>query len=208
MKIYPIILGQVETNAYVLSHEGRALLVDPAAEPQRILAYLNAQKLSVEGILLTHGHFDHIGAVNELAGRFKLPVYAHKKEQAYFEKPELNLSTMIYQNLRLQPELDFRFLEDGEVFEAIGQKIKALHVPGHTLGSLCFYFEDSEAVFTGDTLFNHSIGRTDFPLGNHRQLVTAIKTKLLTLPMGTIVYPGHNAATTIGDETRTNLHLQ
>lgn len=208
MKIYPMVVGPVQVNCYILSREGRAVIVDPGDSAQKILNYLNTHRLTVEAILLTHGHFDHIGAVNELAQVLKVPVYAHKKEQAYFDEPGLNLSTMIYQNLVLAKTLDIRYLADGGCLDIIGTRCQIFHVPGHTLGSICFYFEKEGVVFTGDTLFSYSIGRTDFPKGSHDQLVAAIKDKLLVLPGDTVVYPGHNEATTISQQIAGNPHLR
>ena len=165
------------------------------------------KKLKLEAIFLTHGHFDHIGAVNELVEKYQVPIYAHKKEKEYFEKPEVNLSPMIYERLILNPDFEYRFLSDGESIECLETKIKVFHVPGHTTGSLCYYFEEDEMVFTGDTLFKQSIGRTDFIYGNHEQLVTGIRRKLLTLPGQTLVYPGHGECTTIEEESKHNPFL-
>ena len=208
MKVYPLVLGSVQTNCYIISNQNKVIIIDPAENPEKVIHYLNEKKLEVEGIFITHGHFDHIGAVNELATIFNVPVYAHKKEKEYFEKPEINLSTMIYKNLVLRAELNFHFLEDGEIFECLGTKVKALHVPGHTLGSLCYSFESEKIIFTGDTLFAHSIGRTDFIYGDQTQLVTAIKKNILTLPEDTLVYPGHGECTTVKDEAEQNPFLK
>ena len=171
MKIYPLVLGPVQTNCYIVSSHGKAIIIDPADSPEKIIQYLNTHKLEVEAIFLTHGHFDHIGAVNDLGSIFNVPIYAHRKEKSYFENPEYNMSTMMYQNLVLNSSLNYCYVADNEELQYLGTSIKALHVPGHTPGSLCYNFEDAKVVFTGDTLFAHSIGRTDFVHGNHDQLV-------------------------------------
>jgi len=208
MKVYPLVMGPVQTNCYMISIRDKAVIIDPVEAPEKLIQYLNKHKLELEAILLTHGHFDHIGAVNDLAGVFNVPIYAHKKEKPYFENPELNLSTMMYQKLVLKPDFDYRYLEDGENFKCIGLDVKVFHVPGHTMGSLCYYFKSEQIIFTGDTLFAHSIGRTDLIHGNHKQLVQAIKKKLLNLPEATLVYPGHGDCTTIADEIKENPYLQ
>ncbi|MCU7205053.1 MBL fold metallo-hydrolase [Turicibacter sp. TA25] len=207
MNVYPLVLGPVQTTCYVVSSQGRAVIVDPAANATKIIQYLGTKKLIPEAILLTHGHFDHIGAVNELAAKYSLPIYAHKSEKEYFDQPEVNLSTMMYQPFVLSEDLDYHWLADGATLTCLDTQVKIFHVPGHTSGSLCYYFVKDRMVFTGDTLFKQSIGRTDFIYGNHQQLVTGIRQKLLTLPDDTLVYPGHGDCTTVADEKRNNPFL-
>ncbi len=204
---YPLVLGPVQTTCSVVSSQGRAVIVDPAANATKIIQYLGTKKLIPEAILLTHGHFDHIGAVNELAAKYSLPIYAHKSEKEYFDQPEVNLSTMTYQPFVLSEDLDYHWLADGATLTCLDTQVKIFHVPGHTSGSLCYYFVKDRMVFTGDTLFKQSIGRTDFIYGNHQQLVTGIRQKLLTLPDDTLVYPGHGDCTTVADEKRNNPFL-
>lgn len=203
LNVYPLVLGPVQTTCYVVSSQGRAVIVDPAANATKIIQYLGTKKLIPEAILLTHGHFDHIGAVNELAAKYSLPIYAHKSEKEYFDQPEVNLSTMTYQPFVLSEDLDYHWLADGATLTCLDTQVKIFHVPGHTSGSLCYYFVKDRMVFTGDTLFKQSIGRTDFIYGNHQQLVTGIRQKLLTLPDDTLVYPGHGDCTTVADEKET-----
>lgn len=207
LNVYPLVLGPVQTTCYVVSSQGRAVIVDPAANATKIIQYLGTKKLIPEAILLTHGHFDHIGAVNELAAKYSLPIYAHKSEKEYFDQPEVNLSTMTYQPFVLSEDLDYHWLADGAKLTCLDTQVKIFHVPGHTSGSLCYYFVKDRMVFTGDTLFKQSIGRTDFIYGNHQQLVTGIRQKLLTLPDDTLVYPGHGDCTTVADEKRNNPFL-
>lgn len=207
LNVYPLVLGPVQTTCYVVSSQGRAVIVDPAANATKIIQYLGTKKLIPEAILLTHGHFDHIGAVNELAAKYSLPIYAHKSEKEYFDQPEVNLSTMMYQPFVLSGDLDYHWLADGATLTCLDTQVKIFHVPGHTSGSLCYYFVKDRMVFTGDTLFKQSIGRTDFIYGNHQQLVTGIRQKLLTLPDDTLVYPGHGDCTTVADEKRNNPFL-
>lgn len=207
MKVYPLVLGPVQTTCYIVSNQKKAIVIDPAANANQIIQYLRTKKLELEAVLLTHGHFDHIGAVNELVTKYQVPIYTHKKEKEYFENPEINLSPMIYERLVLNDGFDYRFISDEQVIECLDTTIKAFHVPGHTPGSLCYYFESDAVVFTGDTLFRRSIGRTDFIYGNHDQLVRGIRTKLLSLPPHTLVYPGHGECTTIEEESKGNPFL-
>jgi len=204
MKIYPMTLGPVDTNCFILSEGKRAVIVDPAGEPKKILNYLEANKLVVEAILLTHGHFDHIGAVNEVMEKFPVPIYAHKREKEYFDRADVNLSSHFGEAYTLSPDYDYRWLDEGHQIEVLGHQVIINHVPGHTPGSLTYYFKDLEVIFTGDTLFKGSMGRTDLQYGNHDLLHKGIKTKLLVLPAQTVAYSGHGPATTIEEELRTN----
>lgn len=208
MKVYPLALGPLQTVCYIVSNNQKAVAIDPGANAGQIIRYLGTKKLELEAILLTHGHFDHIGAVNELAEKYQVPIYAHKKEKEYFDHPEINLSPMVHQTLVLNPNFNYQYLVDGAHFTCLETDVQVFHVPGHTTGSLCFYFAQDEMVFTGDTLFKGSIGRTDFIYGNHDQLVSGIKRKLLNLPAQTLVYPGHGECTTVEEEIQSNPFLR
>lgn len=208
MKVYPLALGPLQTVCYIVSNNQKAVAIDPGANAGQIIRYLGTKKLELEAILLTHGHFDHIGAVNELAEKYQVPIYAHKKEKEYFDHPEINLSPMVHQTLVLNPNFNYQYLVDGTHFTCLETDVQVFHVPGHTTGSLCFYFAKDEMVFTGDTLFKGSIGRTDFIYGNHDQLVSGIKRKLLNLPAQTLVYPGHGDCTTVEEEIQSNPFLR
>ncbi|MCL1949204.1 MAG: MBL fold metallo-hydrolase [Turicibacter sp.] len=204
MKIYPMALGPVGTNCYVLSVGNRAVVVDPAGEPKKILNYLANHKLVVEAILLTHGHFDHIGAVNEVIEKFPVPVFSHKRELEYFNNPDVNLSSHFGAAYVLDAGTDYRWIGEGDSIEVLGQPVSINHVPGHTPGSITFHFKEQGVIFTGDTLFQGSMGRTDLIYGNHELLHHGIKTKLLTLPPQTVAYSGHGGATTIEAELGNN----
>ena len=204
MKIFPMSLGPIQTNCYIISENQKAFIIDPGAEAEKIIKHLSEQNLTPTAILLTHGHFDHIAAVDEVAMKYDLPVYAHSLEKEYFFNPKFNFSYRNGGDIVLSEALNYNWLTCGDTLELIDLKFKILHVPGHSLGSICFYDEDRKVIFTGDTLFRGSIGRTDFLNGNMEQLHAMISQKLLTLPEDTVVYPGHGSATTIRDEKLTN----
>jgi len=206
LKIYPMTVGAAfQTNCYILSAGDGAIIVDPGDEGSKIITYLATQRLKPVAIFITHGHFDHIGALKEVQEKYGIPVYAHQDEAKLFTDSKFNFS---WKTGRMPVEFNdlsaFNFVCKDEVIELLDQNINVLHVPGHSPGSLAFYFKDADVVITGDALFKGSIGRTDLPGGNHEQLLKSIETKLFTLPDSTVVYPGHGPATTIGNEKRMN----
>ena len=194
-------VGMYQTNCYIISVGDMALIVDPGAEANKIFHYLETNNLKPEAILMTHGHFDHLCALEEVQAKYDVPVYAHKDEKEYFTNASYNLSRP---PVEIKDLSAFIFIDQDETIELLDQKIDVRHVPGHSLGSIAFYFKDTGAVVSGDTIFKGSIGRTDLIHGNADQLITSIKTKLLILPDDTIVYSGHGPATILGDEKKTN----
>ena len=207
MDIRAFTLGPVGTNFYIAVNKDtkEALLIDPADQAAGIESYLRQNQLQPVAILLTHGHFDHIMAVNELKASLDLPVYAHEDEEEVLKSVRLNMSNMI--GARYVSEADF-YLKDGDTLELAGFHIIVYHTPGHTRGGCCFYIPDEKVLFSGDTLFNCSIGRTDFPTGSMSVLVRSIKEKLFVLPDDVVVYQGHEGVTNIGFEKQHNPFLQ
>lgn len=198
------VLGSLGTNCYTVANtETReALVVDPAARGDFLIEMYKNQNLKPVAILLTHGHFDHVGAVKDLKAAYPdIKIYAGVEEEDILKRPELNLSMMFGANMSLEADC---YVADGEEIELLGVKIKCINVPGHTKGGTCFYFADDRMVFSGDTLFYSSIGRSDFPTGNERDLLDNIEKKLLTLPEDVTVYPGHNDRTSIKREKAQN----
>lgn len=202
-------LGDFMTNCYTVYNADtrEALIIDPASNAHFLNNMLVNQQLDCVAVLLTHGHIDHMGAVPELMELVghKVPVYASAEEQDVLNDPRKNLSSMFSnQVMTIKPDV---LLEDGQVIELLGTKIACMLVPGHTKGGMCYYLEENQMLFSGDTLFSRSIGRSDFPTGDGIQLVKAIREKLMVLPEATTVYPGHNERTTIGREKEINPFL-
>ena len=199
MKIEQYCVGQVGTNCYFAINEAcnEVLIVDPGDSTGMLAEKIRQEGLLPRAILLTHGHFDHAMAAEELAGMFGVKIYAHEAEQEVLRQPRLNVSAMIGRRDTYHADI---FVKDGEELELAGMPCKVLHTPGHTAGGCCYYFEQDKTLFSGDTLFCQSVGRTDFPGGSMAQIVRSIKEKLLTLPDDVRVYPGHMDATTIGFE--------
>ena len=206
LKIGRIMLGMCQTNCYFVYEEGKhkALVFDPADKGEYIYNGLRDKGFSVEAILLTHGHFDHAMAAGKIAEEFQIPVYAEEHEKETLKNPAVNLSGRIGKRESYHAD---EFVKDGDVLSLAGFTIKVLFTPGHTQGGCCFYFEEEQALFSGDTLFHDSVGRTDFPGGSASVLLKSIEDKLMPLPGQVNVYPGHNDTTTIGWERQYNPFL-
>ena len=202
MQIQEITGGMLPTNCFIVTDEETDIsaVIDPGFISDELFDKIKELK-KVDAILLTHGHFDHIGAVRELVRSFPMPVYAGRQEEKLLSDPQLNLSAAYGAPVTVKaPHL----LDDGQEISLLGRKWKVIATPGHTEGSVCYYVEQEKALFSGDTLFCESYGRTDFPTGSGRALRDSVTEKLFVLPEDTIVYPGHEAQTDIGHEKRYN----
>lgn len=203
IEIKSMTLGMVATNCYlIINKENKeALLVDPADNALRISNVIEENNCTLKAILLTHGHFDHIMALNDLKKRYNVPVYAHEEEEDVLKQSSLNLSGSIGQIYTTQADV---YVKDGEHLKLAGLDVIVLYTPGHTKGGVCYYFPEEKVLMSGDTLFHCSIGRTDFPTGSMSQLVRSVKEQLFVLPDDVQVYPGHDSVTSIGYEKQYN----
>ena len=203
IEIKSMTLGMVATNCYLIINKEtkEALLIDPADNALRISNVIEENVCTLKAILLTHGHFDHIMALNELKKRYNVPVYAHEEEEDVLKQSSLNMSGMIGQIYTTQADI---YVKDGEHLKLAGLDIIVLHTPGHTKGGVCYYLPEEKVLMSGDTLFHCSIGRTDFPTGSMPQLVRSVKEQLFVLPDDVQVYPGHDSVTSIGYEKQYN----
>lgn len=203
---YP--LGPLQTNCYLVINETKScLIIDPGSEADKLIKILKTEELNPKAILLTHAHFDHIGAVENVRNEFNIPVYVHENEAKWLLDPSLNGSQffMVGDLIRTKPA-DFYFVKEEE--KVVGDfTFHVYETPGHSPGSVSFYFKEEEIVIAGDALFAGSIGRTDLPGGNQSQLLESIHTRLLVLPEETQVLPGHGPVTTIGNEMDGNPFL-
>ena len=198
-----MVLGPVQTNCFFLINEDtkELLIIDPADRAQGIIDWILSEGLKPVAILLTHGHFDHIMAVEGLRKEYQIPMYASKDEVEVLANPQLNVSTMMGAYVSMKAD---ELFADGDVLELAGMKLKVISTPGHTIGSVCFYIEEEKMLISGDTLFEASVGRTDFPTGSSRQLIHSIKTRLFILPEDVNVFPGHGEVTSIAYEKTHN----
>ncbi|NLZ49600.1 MAG: MBL fold metallo-hydrolase [Clostridiales bacterium] len=199
MKVLRIPAGPLETNCYIVIDEDskETAIIDPGGDEERLTAALEENQAKPKYILLTHGHFDHTGAVVALKNKYKVPVYVTKED---YDLIHFNNNELFYMEDYDGSLKDF--ITEDTVFELGRNKITCIKTPGHTPGGVCFYVDGM--LFSGDTLFYRSIGRTDFYGGDYRTLVNSIKTKLMVLPNNTTVLPGHGEETTIGEEEQYN----
>ena len=206
LRIEQYIVGSVSTNCYFAINDDtkEVLIIDPGAAAKQLADKVKAGGLTPAGILLTHGHFDHAGAAEELAELLGVKIYAHAKERETLENPGINLSG--WEGKQEVYHADEYVAEDG-ILALAGFEVVVFHTPGHTVGGCCYYFKEQNTLFSGDTLFCTSIGRTDFPKGSASQLIRAINEKLMVLPDETAVYTGHGEMTTIGMERMHNPFL-
>ena len=203
MTIRQCVVGPVYTNCYFLMNQEtkELLIVDPGDMPEKITAMVEAMQAAPTAILLTHGHFDHILAADEIRKKYKIPIYASKKEEKLLLTPYMNLSQDYGMTDVLEADV---FLTDDQTFEAAGFTVQMIATPGHTSGSCCYYFAEEEILVSGDMLFCGSVGRTDFPTGSMGDITASLHKLLEMLPDQTAVLPGHGDHTTIEYEKRYN----
>lgn len=203
LKVENDVLGPISTNCYYLinTESNDVIIADPADDAFTIKNYCVNNGLNVTGIILTHGHFDHIMAAKELREIFNAKIYAGAEEDRLLKDADLNLSSSWSSPYTLKADV---LLKDGEELGLAGFNIKAIHTPGHTSGGMCYYIEDEKVLLSGDTLFCESYGRTDFPTSSFRQLMDSIRGRLFKLPDDVKVYPGHGEETSIGFEKKNN----
>jgi len=203
-------VGILATNCYLLLCDDtrESLIIDPGfsiEEANIVLERIRRSRAKVKYIINTHGHFDHISGNGLLKDALKAEILIHKDDACMLTDPHRNLSYMLGLTI-LSPKPD-RLLEDGEKIEVGKLQLIVMHTPGHTEGSISLFCKEENAVFTGDTLFAGSVGRTDLPGASLQKLLKSLNERLLKLPDETIVYPGHGGKTTIGRERRTNPFL-
>ena len=200
-KIHTIVVGRLQTNCYVLQSDSTALVIDPGDEPERIIRFLEDIAVKPTHIVATHTHFDHVLGVDTIRAKLKIPFLIHHDDLSMLESMQSRVRQTMGFSVPPPPKVD-QFLEDGQSIEFGQDKVKVIHTPGHSPGSISLAGQGF--VLTGDALFNQSIGRTDLPGGDLDTLIRSITQRLFILDDATIVYPGHGPETSIGDEKLAN----
>ena len=200
MKIKKYVVGMIGTNCYLVINEEtkESVMVDPGAYPAKVKNAVKEQGLKLKAVLLTHAHFDHIMGLSDVMEDVKVPVYVEEADLPMMTDGESNLSSAYVRGgYRFEEAVE---VSDGQQQEIAGFQFRVIHTQGHTPGGCCYYMEQEGVLFSGDTLFQTSVGRSDFPGGSASALVRSVKEKLLVLPEETHVYTGHMEETTIGYE--------
>lgn len=203
-----VVVGMVQTNCYVVAADDsdNCVIIDPGDHMGRIMNLVEESGRKPVAILLTHGHFDHITAVPELRNKlgYYVKIYAANAESELLASADINCSSMVDRPVTISAD---KYVNDGDIIEEAGIKFKVIATPGHTIGSVCYYVEEEKVLFSGDTLFEMSVGRTDLPTGDSAAIVQSIKNKLFLLPDSVTVYPGHGAQTDIAFEKHNNMYV-
>ncbi len=201
LNVKRLVLGPVRTNCYIVynSELKEGIIFDPASMSEKIKEFIQEEDITIKGIFLTHGHFDHIGGATKYQKYYEVPVYCHEEEDDITKSLELNLSLAFGDSASVVAD---ELLRDRQKLSICGFDVEVIHTPGHTKGSACYLIKcgDEKLLISGDTLFAGSHGRADFPTGSMSQITNSITKKLLCLDDDLLVLPGHECETTIADE--------
>ena len=204
MRITNLTSGALQANTYLAVDEktNEGFIVDPGGYNKVLTKEVRDNDVNIKYIILTHGHSDHICGVNEHKAEFPdAKIVAYKDEEAMLENPNLNQSPGFGVPYSTKADI---LVSDGDELKVGDVTLKFIHTPGHTEGGMCIYVKEAKALFSGDTLFRQSIGRTDFPGGSYKEIMDSIRKKLFLLPDDTNVFPGHMGTTSIGFEKENN----
>jgi hydroxyacylglutathione hydrolase len=208
LNIYPFVLGMLENNTYLLADSAtlEAVVIDPAANSQRVLDEIKKRSLKLSQIWLTHAHFDHTAGVSLIVSSRQpsVPICMHPDDLELYKNGGGAANFGIKLGVMPDPSI---FFHDGEELKLGASIIEVRHTPGHSPGHVVFYAKEISVVFCGDLIFRYGIGRTDFPEGNHEMLIKSIRNKILTLPSTTKLLPGHGPETTVAFEAKMNPFL-
>lgn len=198
MEIFKYSLGQLQANCYFLVKDNDCLIIDPGDEASFILEELQRRKLKLIGMLATHGHFDHVGAVGEIQMSLDVPLYIFREDLFLIDRLEETAEYFLGYKPHFIKPTNISYLKNGHL-KILNFKFQIINTPGHTPGSVCFYFKEEKIVFTGDTLFKQGIGRYDFSYSDKSELKKSLE-KILSLPKETKIYSGHGDSTLLENE--------
>ena len=206
IEVKRLVLGMIRTNCYIVYTKDtkKAVIIDPATDAKRIIKELSELSVIPEAVLLTHGHFDHMIAGDALRKEYGIPVCILEEDAEMLEDARENCSAIF---LTAYTTTADKLLKDGQTLEFLEGALKVIATPGHTAGSCCYYNKEEGILFSGDTLFQGSIGRTDLPTAKPSKIHVSIREKLFVLPEDTLVFTGHGEETTIGEEKQNNPYV-
>lgn len=207
MYINKLLVGMLQTNCYIIADKQSKLaaVIDPGDDCGRILSEIKMNSFTLQYIIITHSHIDHVGALDELKNATGAQIIVSTTDAATLNSNEFTLAAMLGTKAPVC-KADI-CVADGDEMTIVGKNARFIMTPGHTPGSMCVYFESEKLLFSGDTLFYESIGRTDFPGGSYSDISASIKNKLFALNGSTKVLPGHNSDTTILHEKESNFYI-
>jgi hydroxyacylglutathione hydrolase len=195
MKVQALAVGPLGTNCYIVNANDETYVIDPGGDANYIISCVEEKSTKVDAVLLTHAHIDHIAAINEVCDHFGVKiVYLHREDLVLYNSKDNSLP----------PFMSAVNKPHAVSSDYTNPNFEIIHTPGHTKGSVCFYFKNDNLLFSGDTLFQAGIGRTDLPGGNYSSIIASINNKIFPLPSDTIVYPGHGSKTRVGKEKKSN----
>ncbi len=199
------LINDFSENTYIIHNEQEAYIIDPGSNTTAMIAVIEEENLTIKGVLLTHGHYDHISGVNRLLETYDAPIYIHKSERDFLFDPSLNLSQFMEQRFKIMDKHHVHTIDEGDTFTLSGETIHVYHTPGHTRGGVSFTYK--HMLFSGDCLFKGSIGRTDLPTGDKETIIKSAQRLVHDFPPNTVVYPGHGPFTTFAHERTHNPFL-
>ncbi|QXM05443.1 MBL fold metallo-hydrolase [Crassaminicella indica] len=205
MRLERLIVGMLETNGYILYDENmlEALIIDPGDEAKTFVEYISRNRLKPIGIILTHYHYDHIGAVLDLRKKYSMPVYIHKKDEEGLKDPCINHSVSSFRkSISIIPD---QTLKDGDTIKTSWVTLEIIHTPGHTPGGICIKVKNKNIIFTGDTIFNIDLGRTDLEGGDYHAMKNSIRNKVSKWSDDMMIYPGHGDLASMADVKKKNM---
>ncbi|MFM9413773.1 MBL fold metallo-hydrolase [Peptococcus simiae] len=204
MRVEPLVVGPIEANCYLVYAEDskEAAIIDPGADGRRIIAEIDRLGLSPKMVINTHGHYDHVGANDDVAGHFDIPVYIYRDDAGMLG------SQQDFFGMQVHTRAADREMTDGDKIPLAGQEITVIHTPGHTRGGCVLYLEKEGIAFTGDTVFKGTVGRTDLDGGSFEEIVASVQKRLADLPDDTVLYPGHGPKTTLAFERQHNPYFR
>lgn len=205
MKVQTLILGALPTNCYIVSNNSnKAVVIDCGDEAIKVLSYAKKENLIIKKILLTHGHFDHMGAAAEIVEKTGATVYIHENDKKMLSSKTLSLSEFL-PDFKFNPVYNVTTIDEGDIIKQDELEFSVIHTKGHTKGGVCYICED--CIFSGDTLFRGNVGRTDFPGGNFDEIIESVQ-KIAKLEGNFKVYPGHDMPSTLDHERKSNMYIK